>query len=159
MKNFSLTDQDFNLWWLLVQTRDAILKARRKELRQYNVSGRNAATLFIIQSLGDNATPAEISRWLLREPHSISEILNRMEKQGLVRKIRDLARKNMVRVVLTEKGLEAYFQSTKLESVRKIMSSLFEEERQQLRSSLLTLRNKALKELGTEYQIPFPSVQ
>ena len=66
-----------------------------------------------------------------------------MEKQGLVRKVKDLDRKNLVRVVLTEKGREAYYHSTKRESIHQIMSFLSEEERQQLRHCLQTLRDKA----------------
>lgn len=147
MENSSFTDQDFNLWRLLVETRDVILKVRAKELRQYNISTGESAALFIIQAIGDKATPAEISRWLVRERHSVSELVSRMEKEGLVRKEKDLDRRNLVRVVLTEKGYEAYRQTTKRKSIHKMMSSLSEEERQQLRSCLQKLRNKALKTL------------
>jgi len=34
-----------------------------------------------------------------------------MGKEGLVRKVKDLDRKNQVRLVLMEKGREAYYQS------------------------------------------------
>jgi DNA-binding MarR family transcriptional regulator len=156
MKNYSATDQDYNLWILLAQTRDAILKARQKELDQYGISTSQAAVLFVIQAIGDRATPAEISRWLFREPHSVSTLLSRMEKQGLVRKVKDLDRKNLVRVVITEKGREAYYQSTKRESIRGIMSSLSEEERQQLTSSLRKLRDEALKR-AVSLKPPVPS--
>ena len=159
MKNLSCTDEDYHLWLLLAQARDAILNARRKELRQYNISASQGAVLFAIQSIGDEATPAEISRWVFREPHSISELLSRMERKGLVRKVKDLGRKNLVRIVLTDKGREVYHKSTKRELVCKIISCLPEKERQQLRSYLKTLRNRALKELGMEHIIPFPPTQ
>lgn len=139
MNNISSEEQDFDLWLLLARTRDIILKARQKELRQYNISTRRTAVLFAIQAIGDKATPAEISRWLFREPNSVSEILNRMEVEGLVRKVKDLDRKNMIRVVMTEKGWETYYKSTNRESIRQIMSSLSEEERQQLRLFLVRL--------------------
>lgn len=156
MKNFS-TDQDYNLWILLSQTRHVIARARKKELRKYNISAIQAGALFVIHALGDKAIPAEISRWLFREPHSVSELLNRMEKQGLVKKVRDLERKNQVRVVLTEKGRETYsHQSTNPEPIGRIMSSLSDEERRQLRSYLLKLRDSTMKELGMEQEIPFP---
>lgn len=38
----------------------------------------------------------------------MSGLLDRMEKQGLVRKVNDLERKNPIRVAVTEKGEEAY---------------------------------------------------
>ena len=140
----SSNDQDYRLWVLLNQVRDAVLKARQKELNQYNISASQAAVLLVIEAIGPKATPAEISRRVFRKPHSVSGILSRMEKKGLVMRLKDLDRKNLVRVVLTGKGREAYYQSTKQESIRQIMSSLSEEERQQLTSSLETLRDKAL---------------
>jgi len=130
---------------LLAQAREAMLKARRKELIRYNISPRQSAVLFYIRAIGDKATPAEISRGLFRESNSISEILGRMEKQGLLRKVKDLSRKNMVRVELTEKGREACNRSEKRASIDKIFSTLSNEERQQLRFYLERLRDKALQ--------------
>ena len=155
MQNIPI-DRDYNLWVLLAHTRQAMFRARQKELRQYNISARHAAVLFAIESIGDETTPAEISRWLFREQHSVFEVLRRMEKQGLIRKTKDLDRKNQVRVQLTEKGREAHNQSTERESIHEIMSSLSEEERHQLRSYLHRLRNAALKRLGIEREITFP---
>ncbi len=156
METLSIADQDYNLWVLLARTREAMFKARRKELDRYNIPPRQAAVLFVIEAIGDKAIPAEISRWLARESHSVSELLGRMEKQGLVQRIKDLDRKNLVRVVLTEKGRKAYYQVMKRESIHKIMSVLSEEQRQQLRSCLQTLGNAALKELEIAREMPFP---
>ena len=156
VKNFSSSDKDYNLWTLLGLTRDAIQRARQKELAQYNISSRQSAVLFIVRAIGDKATPAEISRWLFRESHSISDLLSRMERQGLVRKVKDLDRKNQVRIELTQKGHEVYQQSYKRESIHRILSFLSEEQRKQLGSSLQTLRDKALEEIGVEYEMPFP---
>jgi len=71
-----------------------------------------------------------------------------------LRKTQDLDRKNLVRVSITEKGQQAYHKSTMRKSIRKIMSSLSEEERQQLRSYLEKLQNKAFKELIVEHKPP-----
>jgi len=150
------TDKDYTLWVLLAQAEDMVFKAGEKELRQYGISPEEAAVLFIVQTLGNKATPSEISRWLLRKPHTVSGILSRMEKRGLVTKNRDLDRKNLVRVRLTEKGEQAYHQSTRIDSIHKMMASLSEEERQQLSSHLKTLRDRAFKELGVELKPPFP---
>ena len=156
MKSILSSDQDYKLWVLLYQTRDALLKARKQELKRYGISPMRTAVLFVIQAIGNKATPAEISRWLFREPNSVSEILSRMEKAGLVRKVRDLGRNNSVRVAITEKGQQALYQATKTESIHRIVSSLSEEERQQLRSLLKTLRNEALNELKLSVKAPFP---
>lgn len=159
MRKNRLMDPDLELWNFLENTRHAIFKARTKELHQHNISPMQAFVFFVIhalEALGKEATPAEISRWLFREPSSVSDLLGRMEKEGLVSKVRGLDKKNMVGIELTEKGRQAYCQADKLQSIHKIMSSLSEEERQQLRASLDKLWNKALVELGMERRLPFP---
>ncbi len=159
MTNSSSVDKDFTLWVLLKQAKDMVFKATQKELRQYGITPEEAAVLSVVQFLDNKATPAEISRWLLRESHTVSGILSRMEKKGLIRKTKDLDRKNLVRVTLTDKGQQAYYQSTKIESIGKIMSCLSEEECQKLISCLKTLRDRALKELGIDTKPPFPPSQ
>jgi DNA-binding MarR family transcriptional regulator len=150
-------DQDFELWSLLHQARDTIARARENELRQADISMIKAAVLFFVKSLDGPVTPAEISRVLFREPHTISGLLDRMEAQGLVRRVRDLQRRNLVRIEVTEKGEEFYRRSReKRRIIGKIMSCLTQEERDQLRRSLMKLRNRALKELGVKYRLPFP---
>ena len=83
-----------------------------------------AAVFFIVEVLVNKPTVSEIARWLLREPHSVSGLVTRMERRGLVKKVSDPHRKNLVRVTITEKGRQYYHQSTKRESIHGIMSSL-----------------------------------
>lgn len=161
MEVFSSVDQDyrdeeFRLWVLLRQVAHTTLVARDRELNQYGITTIQAAVLHTIQLIGNRATPAEIARRILRERHSVSGLLIRMEKDGLVRKVKDLDRKNLIRVAITEKGQQVYDRSTKRKSIHKIMSSLSEEERQQLRSCLEKLGNKALRELLVNRKPPFP---
>lgn len=154
IKGKSVMDEDYNLWVLLHQTTDATLRARQKELDQFDVSVIEVGVLEVIQTIGEKVTPAEISRRIFREPHSVSALLNRMEKRGLLTKTQDLDRKNMVRVSITPRGRQAYDNSTRRKSIHKIISSLSEEEHQQLRSYLEKLRNKAFKELTVEHKPP-----
>jgi len=112
--------------------------------------------LFVIDAIGDKATPAEISRWLFRQSHTISGLLKRMERDGLIRMVKDLDRKNLVRVALTEKGQQALDQSRKREAIHYVMSTLSLEEQQQLSSSLDKLLSRALINLGIEGKLPFP---
>jgi len=156
MQNPLYEDEDYRVWTLLAQTRALLFMARGRELIQYDISPRQAAALFAIQALGNKATPAEVSRWLCREPHTVSSLLSRMEGEGLVRKTKDLDRANLVRITLTEKGKEVYAQSLKRESIHEIMSSLSKEDCRQLSSCLEKLRDKALLELGKRKKPPFP---
>ena len=109
-----------------------------------------------IHFLGDMATPAEISRWLLREPHMISALLNKLEEQGLIKKARDSSRKNIIRLSLTERGYDAYHKTLPRKSMHKIISCLSEEKQRQLWSYLERLRAKALENVEADIKPPFP---
>ena len=155
MHSPSSNDRDYNLATLIRQTRDAIIKARERELKRTGISSIQAALLFTLKEIGDEATPAEISRRLLREPHSVSTLLNRMEKRGLIKKIKDLPRKNMVRVSITEKGQAVYRRTTERAGMHEIMSVLSEKDKRELRLLLEKLRNKALKLASIRYSMGF----
>jgi DNA-binding MarR family transcriptional regulator len=86
----------------------------------------------------------------------VSALISRMEKEGLVKKIKDPDYKTSVRVVLTEKGQQAYHESANRDPVNKIMSSLSEEERRTLGTILLRLRDTALARLWIDTRLPYP---
>ncbi len=148
MQNSLSVDEAYGLCILLFQARHAIFKTREIEVNEFGVTAIQAGILIVIQTIGDEATPAEISRWMFRRPATITGILNGMEKAGLVRKVKNLHRKDLVRVMLTEKGRQVYHQVNKRTSALDVMSALSEEERQQLVSCLEKILNKALKTLG-----------
>ena len=155
-KAYSLTDEDYQLWVLLQQARHTVFRVREKELRRYGITSMESAVLFILKAIDGEATPSEIARWLLRERHTVSSLLSRMEGEGLVSKTEHSLGKGMVRVSLTKKGEQAYEHCAKRDAIRQMMSALSEEERQLLRSCLEKLRDRALKQLATRVTVPFP---
>jgi DNA-binding MarR family transcriptional regulator len=150
-------DPDFDLWGVLFQTRDVIYKARAKELRQYGITVMDSAVLVFIDYLGDNATPAEVSRWLFREHHTIIGQLRRMEKKGLITETKGILQKNIITLNLTEKGIEAIKQSGIRQSLHNIFSSVTIDERKQFWSVLMKLRKAALKDMGREDTLYYPT--
>jgi DNA-binding MarR family transcriptional regulator len=81
-----------------------------------------------------------------------------MERIGLIRKTKDLHKKNLVRVSITEKGEAAYKHAVNRKMIQKVMSSLTAEQRKQLTTSLELLRTKGLKEMGIDpKKLPFQS--
>ena len=147
-------DKDYELWVLLNQARHIIYRAREYELSHSGISAAQAEVLTTIEAIDHEAaaTPAEISRRLLQRAHSISTIINRMEKKGLIVKVKDLERRNMVRVVITQKGYAAYYESFKRNMVCDIMDCLTKDECKALRSGLRRLRDGALEKLKTASQ-------
>jgi DNA-binding MarR family transcriptional regulator len=157
MQPFTSSDPKYQLWALLAQTRRALLNVRQRELKPYGISAKKSGLIRAVEAMTDRtATPAEISRWLFREPHTVSELVTRMERQGLVSRAKDPSSKKLVRVSITEKGREICNQSKNLVSIPRILSCLSEEEQQQLRSYLFRLRAEAMKELGVKFKLPYP---
>jgi DNA-binding MarR family transcriptional regulator len=147
---------DLKLWTLLSQARHSMYRFQTRRVRQYGISISQAAVLVILRFHDDNATPANISLWLMRSRNSTSQVLSRMEKDGLITKSKDLDKKNLVRVTITDKGIQIYRGLTAdMRSARRIIASLLAADRKQLRSYLLTLRDSAVKELGTQ-KPPWP---
>jgi DNA-binding MarR family transcriptional regulator len=151
-----ISDEYFILWILVAQTKDAVLKARQRDYSQFNINNERRAVLWCIQNNGGQATPVEISRQLFHELHSVTEMLERMIKEGLVKKYKGTGRSRSV-IKLTRKGLEVFNQSFHNDTDRRIFSVLSKKDRQKLFTSLLKVRNKAINELGIpEWQIKFP---
>src|SRR5512137_444078 len=155
-KYYSTDDADQDLWLLLTHTRYAIFRAREKELQRYGVSPEQVGLLFVVQALGNQATPAAISRHILRQPHTVSALVDRMAKRGLVKKVKDLDRKNLVRVVMTEKGQKTYDLSTKRGPIHRILNTITPDEKKEFRDTLEKLLAKARKEIGLDREEILP---
>jgi len=95
VEKISSKDADYNLWLLLLKVRRAIFKAREKELHRFGITPEQAGVLYIILETNGKATRSEMSRLMVRELHTVYGIVDRMEKKGLVRKVRDTDRKSI----------------------------------------------------------------
>jgi DNA-binding MarR family transcriptional regulator len=150
-KKYSFDNQNitesYRLFHLLRQAADAVHKTREVELKKYKLTPEQAGALVGIHSLGSKATPAELSRWLFRERNSITILLNRMHKLGLINKKADTKRKNIIRLSLTKKGHEAYRRSIEFRSFYPIIEVLPGKKRQQLWALLQIIRLQVFKDL------------
>jgi len=139
-----------------MQARDAVFNARTKELKKSGISIRESATLHAISSIGPDATPTVIARWIYRKPHTVAAILQRMQKRGLVKLHKDRHVKNLVRISLTEEGKKSYQSTLKRKSMVNAFSLIDDEEVDSLKSNLEKIRDKALKQTGDVIQRKFP---
>jgi DNA-binding MarR family transcriptional regulator len=151
-----ISDEFFMLWVLVAQTKDAMLRAREQEYARYGISNERRAVLYIVQNYGGSATPSDIARYLFRELHSVTELLVRMEKDGLVARQKGAGR-SKVEVTLTPEGLDVFRQSLHNDTDRKIFSALTRKQRERLALYLWKLRTRTLEHLGIpEWQDNFP---
>jgi DNA-binding MarR family transcriptional regulator len=144
-------DQDFRLFKLVIDTASAISQVKQKELNYHRISFRRNAVLHAIQTLGDDATPAKIARYLQRQCNSITSIVNNMGKDGLltISKLPNSRTRYMVK--LTRDGYRICQQSKKGAILPGIISTLSKTQRQRLTSYLKSLRDQGLNELGIAY--------
>lgn len=154
-KKKQLGDVEFySSYVLLAQARHAIRKVRQRELGRFRITVDQSSVLACMKDLGSESTVGEISSRILREKHTIFEILSRMEEKGLIQKIKETGKKK-VKYRLTAKGAEiSKKESSNRHSIQNIFSSLDKDERIQFKRLLYKLLKKTLKELGPEYKMP-----
>lgn len=148
-----LDDEVYNLWVQIHRVVDLIVRARERELRRYGIPIRQVATLFAVHAFGGNATLNRLAQFLDRRPHTVSSILTRMEKDGLVKKTSDQDRRNVIHVELTDKGQTAYHHTTRRESINAIMGELASDEQRQLKKLLDRLEARARLELRRQGRV------
>jgi DNA-binding MarR family transcriptional regulator len=144
MKEFKVADPDYDLWLLLARTHYRVKQARTRELRKYGISPEQAGILYYVSASGDHAMPTEIARWMMREPQTITTIIDRMLKKGLIHKAVDKERKNVVRVSLTAKGKRTLQFADKRESFHTVIGGLSAQKRRVLRAVLTEMRETAM---------------
>ena len=148
MEDGMLSEHRHILGTLLQQVRDLLVAVKNNDLRQHNITARQLAILDIISILGGRVTPTELSTKLLRQPHSISNLITRMEKRGLVSRKVNPYIKNSINITLTEKGKQILKDSVAPDTTPEVISCLSEPELQQLIDSLKKIRVSALKRLS-----------
>jgi DNA-binding MarR family transcriptional regulator len=139
--------QNIRLWVALQQASNFMADVREKDVSRYDVTNMESAILNAIHEIGVETTPAAVTRRIsILKPHSVSETLTALETRGLVTKSKDLPKKNLVRVQLTEKGQATLHETAKRESIHRMFAALTREEKNQLEPIHDKLLKEALKE-------------
>ena len=136
MKEETISKANFNLWNLIARVRHSIFLARQTELSQYNIAFRQTYVLRTIKDLGSKATIQEVAKILEREIPVISRQTATLEKDGLIKRIKDKPKSNLLRLELTQKGLDIVEISNQSKTLDNIFSFLSKEDRQQMESIL-----------------------
>jgi DNA-binding MarR family transcriptional regulator len=126
------------LWLLLHRVRDALVLCEDSIFKEFGLTTEQFAVLAAVKSRGGSLRPTDLARISERSPNSVSMLIDRMVKAGLVRRIRDRRDRRMVRVSLTIKGEKALKPATPVgwEFIQKILSPLSDEDKRTLASLL-----------------------
>jgi len=153
-----MNNQQYDFWFLLNRGRDLSNIVTDKYLCQYGISQVEFATLFCISLLGDDVSPADLARQLFRNRNTISYILKRLEKRGLVTLTKNPEKKNRLKVTNTEKAEEILHFMEKNEMIKRITDSFSEEERKVFRTFMQKMYETAVMELREDgycsYKLP-----
>lgn len=143
---------DMKLWLLMHRVRDALVLCEDSILKEYGLTMEQFSVVAAVKSRGGSLRPTDLSFILDRSTNSISMLVDRMVKAGLVRRTRDRIDRRVVRVSLTNKGENALKPATPAvwEFIQKILSPLPYKDKHTVASMLETLRCEFLGYLNPE---------
>jgi DNA-binding MarR family transcriptional regulator len=147
-------DTDINLLIMFDQSFSVLTTAIELELKHLRTTQAQVRILTMLSRENRPVTIEELSNWTFKEFNSVSTLINRMEKRGLIKKIKkngDLK----TYIVPTEKGNVLYHMKVKEQSIHLIFGSLSDEEKKQLYNILKKLRDTTSNFLGLDYKPPF----
>ena len=93
-------------WMLLHQTYNSISRCEDSVFGEIHMTAQQHGILMAVKHLSYPATPTQIADWVDRNLNTTTMIIERMEKKGLVKRVRDIQDRRSYRVAMTEKGEE-----------------------------------------------------
>ena len=144
--NLETEELTLRLWRQVYQTYTLLKKCEDQIFEEYGLTTEQYAVLSAIDYFSGPVKVSDIALWLERSTNSVSMIIDRMVKVGLVRRIRNTRDRRVVHVFNTSKGEDALKPATvaSLDVVRKIMLPLSLEEKSTLLSLLGTIKYEML---------------
>ena len=160
MHDWNLEDPFLRSWVLMGQAFEAACRALEVELVQYRMTVPQYNVLMLLDCCTVPLSPGQISSYVFREKHTVSTLLSRMEKAGLIEKTKDGDDDRVVKAQITPKGrlVLKKVMSPAMRYARELMNTCFtEEEVKQWDRHLRKLRDHSLQELGQEIE-PLPPI-
>ena len=147
---FQFENPDKGVWVLLRQVHNLVSKCEDQVFSEYDLTTEQHGVLMAIKHIDGPVRPTDIARWLDRSVNSVSMIIDRMVKAGLVRRVRDRKDRREVHVTNTSKGQDALKPANLagLEVIRKILSPLSYEDRLTFLNLLETIKYEIIEYLS-----------
>jgi DNA-binding MarR family transcriptional regulator len=99
--------------YILHQVNNSLNKCEAEVFKKVEVSLPQYMVLEAINYIGNSCTPSEVADWMDRNANSITLLIDRMEKGGLVTRVRDLKDRRVIRLSITKKGRAVYKRANK----------------------------------------------
>ena len=152
MYDLEFTEPTMTTWALLRQTWIVGNKVAETKLARKGLSPEHLAVLWACRDYPGTVTPAEIARLVSRESQTVVGLLNRMEKQGLVKRIPKRKGRPFTQIKLTPGGEEMCGPAVEVQKkvIMDATSDMPQKERAQVHKTLMVLRGKMLDQLHLE---------
>lgn len=139
--NYESENTVLRLWLLLRRAGDTLALCQDSVFSKYGLTTEQFGVLAAIKSRGP-LRPSDLSHILERTPNSISMLIDRMVKAGLVRRTRDRKDRRTVTVSLASKGQAAVEPAIPAgwEFIHQILSSLSPDDQRLLAGMLETVK-------------------
>jgi DNA-binding MarR family transcriptional regulator len=143
-----------HIWSLFQQTYLLAFRHLEQVTSREGLSHSQAAALAVL-SAADHALPlSHVARYLTQEAQSTTELADRLERRGLVRRTRDARDRRLVLLELTPEGREVYerIRPGLVEGGEQLFGGLGDSERTRLAELLAPMRKHAAALLGIKEQ-------
>lgn len=151
------TISDSYIYGLLEHTQSLIIRARELELAQFGITREQMSILHALLISDGSATIDEIGVIIIRQHNSVSTIVSRMSKLGLVKKER-MPQEKKFRVLITEKARKI-INAVPRKSIEMIFNCLSVKEKEQLATYLEQLVSQGHEIMGHNFNLPFLSMK
>jgi DNA-binding MarR family transcriptional regulator len=138
------------LWFLMHRDVGLVRQCEDQVYGKKGLTMEQFTVLAAIKYIGHSARPVDIAKWIGRSPNSISMIVDRMVKAGLVRRTRDRRDRRVVYVTASSKAEDSFKLAIPAgwEFIQKIMSPLSQTDRHTFARLLEMIRYEALNYLN-----------
>ena len=150
MKDFQIPDPIVNAYVLLLNTSDIVSRSAEIELSKLGITSTQYAVLVTLSVCPQPPTLTELGQRLFRTKNNLTTVIDNMERDGLVKRIRDKADRRAIRVMVTEKGAELFasVRAPSRELVYQTMSCYNQEDVSRLSELLQRIRRHTLEQLA-----------
>jgi DNA-binding MarR family transcriptional regulator len=142
-------------WLLIHQAYNMVLKVQEKEFARIGLTPQYNGVFMVLRYKKGKVTIKDIAAWLDKNSNSISTLIDRMQRDGYVKRVGNIRDRREVLVELTEKGKEISNKSDVLgwKIVEDVLSGMPEEDFLRLNILLEQVRSRAFAQLDKDEAI------
>jgi DNA-binding MarR family transcriptional regulator len=141
---FRFENLDKGAWLLLRQVPNLVSRCEDQVFSKHGLTTERHAVLMVIKHIHGPVRPTDVARWLDLSVNSVSMIIDRMVRAGLVKRTRDRKDRRTVFLTATDKAEKAYALASVAgwELIQEILTPLSDKDKRTLIKVLELLRDK-----------------